>query len=80
MPQQPDSATTAGAQTIQAADRPFHRREPGIATLFLGLAIMLLTLILPMEHRTFAFYPALAVIGVGVFLTLRHGPDRSKND
>ena len=80
MLQQTDSLTTASAQAIQADTRPFHRREPGIATLILGLAIMLIALILPMEHRTFAFYPALAVIGVGVFLTLRHGPDRPKND
>lgn len=41
---------------------------------------MLITLILPMEHRTFAFYPALVLVGVGVFLTLRHGPERPKND
>ncbi|MEO8945246.1 MAG: hypothetical protein ABI338_02015 [Gemmatimonadaceae bacterium] len=80
MPQQTDSPTTARAQAIQTAAQPFYRREPGLATLFSGLAIMLITLILPMEHRTFAFYPALALVGVGVFLTLRHGPERPKND
>lgn len=80
MPQQPDSPPTARAQALPTAARPFHRREPGLATLILGLAVMLITLILPMEHRTFAFYPALVLVGVGVFLTLRHGPERPKND
>ena len=80
MPQQTESPTTTRAQAIQPVALPFYRREPGLATLFLGLAIMLITLILPTEHRTFAFYPALVVIGAGVMLTLRHGPERPKND
>lgn len=77
MPQQID--TTTAASNIQPDTRPFYRREPGLATLILGLGIMLIMLILPMEHRTFAFYPALAVIGAGVFLIFRHGPERPKN-
>jgi len=80
MTQQTDSATNARANTVKVVAQPFHKREPGLATLFVGLAIMLMTLLLPMEHRTFAFYPALVITGVGVFLTLRHGPERPKND
>ncbi|MEO7042181.1 MAG: hypothetical protein ABI035_07970 [Gemmatimonadaceae bacterium] len=80
MTQQTDSPTTARAQALPTVAQPFYRREPGLATLILGLAIMLFTLILPTEHRTFAFYPALVVIGAGIFLTLRQGPERPKND
>lgn len=40
---------------------------------------MLLALLLPQELRTFVFYPAIAFIIVGTFVTLRHGPDRHQN-
>ena len=40
---------------------------------------MLLAWLLPQEQRTIAFYPAIAFIIVGTFLTLRHGPDLHQN-
>jgi len=67
------------AEAVQPDSRSLLRREPGLATLFLGLAVMLLALILPQEHRTFAFYPALVCVAIGTFLILRHGPERPKN-
>lgn len=55
--------------------RPWFRRESGLVTVFLGLAVMLLALLLPQDARIFAFYPGIACVIVGTFLTLRHGPD-----
>ena len=61
------------------APKSLARREPGLATLVLGLAVMLITLILPQEHRPLAFYPALVCVGIGVIMTLRHGPDQPRS-
>ncbi|HEY7896787.1 MAG TPA: hypothetical protein VIC03_00085 [Gemmatimonadaceae bacterium] len=79
MPEQTYSAADRRARAGEPDSLPFHRREPGVATLLLGLAVMLLALILPQELRTFAFYPGLVCIAIGLFLTLRHGPERPKN-
>jgi hypothetical protein len=56
----------------------WYRREPGLATLILGLIVMILAFLFPQEQRTLAFYPAVAFIVVGTLMTLRHGPDRPK--
>jgi hypothetical protein len=79
MPEPTNHAENHRAAAVQTSSRAFLKREPGLAILLLGLAAMILALILPQEHRTFAFYPALACVGIGVILTLRHGPDRPKN-
>lgn len=69
----------AASASLSAAaptpERSLVRREPGIVTLIVGLAVMAMTLLLPNEHRPIAVYPALALIAVGVLLILRHGPD-----
>ena len=75
-----NSKMTQQTSLTTARSQRFHRREPGLATIILGFAIMLITLVLPMEHRAFAFYPALVVIGAGILLTLRHGPDEPQKD
>jgi hypothetical protein len=79
MPTQNNTATDGRSKAISRDARPWYRREPGLVTLFVGLAIMLVALILPMEHRTFAFYPALVVVGAGLLMTLRHGPEKPRN-
>jgi hypothetical protein len=66
------------ASAAEPAPRPWVRREPGLAVLTLGLAVMILALVLPHEHRTFAFYPALLCVGIGVIMTLHHGPEPLK--
>jgi hypothetical protein len=58
----------------------WFRRELALAVSFLGLGVMGLALLLPHELRIFVFYPALAIIAVGVILTLLHGPDRPRID
>lgn len=79
MPNQSDKPADGRAIAVAPASGSLPRREPGLATLFLGLAVMILALILPQEHRILAFYPAVAVIAIGTILTLRRGPDRSKD-
>lgn len=78
MPNQSDRPADGRAITAAPPAGNLLRREPGLATLFLGLAVMILALILPQEQSTLAFYPAVAIIAIGTILTLRHGPDRSK--
>lgn len=69
------AASTSRSSAAAAPERSLVRREPGIVTLIVGLAVMAMTLLLPNEHRPIAAYPALALIAVGVLLILRHGPD-----
>lgn len=79
MPENTYPAVERRADNPQPTQRSWFRREPGLATVFLGLGVMLLALLLPQELRTFVFYPAIAFIIVGTFVTLRHGPDRHQN-
>lgn len=67
--------TQRGSRAEQADTRPWIRREPGLAVLVVGLAVMILALVLPMQHRAFAFYPGLVCVGIGIILTLGHGPE-----
>lgn len=78
----PDNTYTAvehRAEIAQPGVRSWFRREPGLAMVFLGLFVMLLALLIPQELRTLAFYPALALVVIGTFLTLRHGPDQHRD-
>jgi len=79
MPNQIDQAADSRAKAIPSVSSRWFRREPGLATLFAGLAVMILALLLPQEQRTLAFYPALALVALGTLLILRHGPDRSRD-
>lgn len=79
MPENTYPAIDRRANNPQAVQRSWLRREPGLATVFAGLGVMLLALLLPQEQRMLAFYPAIAIVVVGVFLTLRHGPDRHQD-
>ena len=63
----------------QPVQRSWLRREPGLVTVFLGLGVMLLALLLPQELRTMAFYPSIALIVIGTLLTLSHGPDKHQD-
>jgi hypothetical protein len=77
MPEHIEHAADRRAKDIQTASGPWYRREPGLATLFAGLGVMILAFLLPQEQRALVFYPSLALLAVGTLLTLRHGPDRS---
>ena len=78
MPNQSDKPADGRAIAVAPVSGSVLRRESGLATLVLGLAVMIVALILPQEQRILAFYPAIAIIAIGIILTLRHGPDRSK--
>jgi hypothetical protein len=84
MPDNTYSASDRGAQQVPGAQRErsrflnWFRREPGLATVFLGLAAMILALLLPREVRTLAFYPGVVITVAGTLITLRHGPDRPR--
>jgi hypothetical protein len=69
------SAAEPRVMAAKADSRPWIRREPGLAVLIAGLIVMILALILPMQHRAFAFYPGLVIVGAGILMTLRHGPE-----
>jgi hypothetical protein len=77
----PDNSIQTSALRAErsGAAGSWYRREPGLATLFLGLIVMILAFLFPPEQRTLAFYPAVAFIVVGTLMTLRHGPDRPKD-
>ncbi|MEO7217359.1 MAG: hypothetical protein ABI026_04130 [Gemmatimonadaceae bacterium] len=75
MPQQTNAAAEPQSLAVQPDIRPWIRREPGLAVLLLGLVVMILALVLPMQHRAFAFYPGLVSVGIGMVLTLAHGPE-----
>lgn len=83
MPENPydrdNRAAPSLSSTAPTPERSLVRREPGIVTLIVGLAVMAMTLLLPHEHRPIAVYPALALIAVGVLLILRHGPDQQRH-
>jgi|GEM_PF-1641854 len=74
-----NNSPTRPTDTSAEAPKSLVRREPGLTTLMFGLAVMVVTLLLPQAHRPFAFYPALAIVAIGVLLVLRHGPDRLRN-
>jgi anti-sigma factor RsiW len=79
MPQNSYPAAERREQHAPSAQPRWLRREPGLATVLLGLGVMVLALLLPQEQRTLAFYPAIALLVIGTFLTLRHGPDRHRD-
>jgi hypothetical protein len=79
MPENTYPAAERRLENAQPVTRRWFRREPGLAIVLLGLFVMLLALLIPQELRTIAFYPALVLVVLGTFLTLRHGPDQHRN-
>jgi hypothetical protein len=79
MPENTYPAVERRSDAGRPVQRSWFRREPGLASVFLGLGVMLLALLLPQERRTLAFYPAIALIVIGTLLTLRHGPDKHQD-
>ena len=79
MPENTYPATERRSPNTQPVRRSWFRREPGLAVVIVALVVMLLALLLPQEHRTSAFYPAVALVVIGTLLTLRHGPDQHRD-
>jgi hypothetical protein len=79
MPENTYPAVERRADNTQPLQRSWFRREPGLVTVFAGLGVMLLALVLPQEQRSIVFYPAIAIVVIGTLLTLRHGPDRHRD-
>jgi hypothetical protein len=79
MPENTYPAVDRRANNAQPVQQRWFRREPGLVVVLIGLGVMLLALLLPQEHRTFAFYPAVAIVVIGTLITLRHGPDQHRD-